>query len=144
MIQTISYGDGQRLAFTEYGDPSGYPILVQHGMIASIEEVELFEVLLSRKVRLVCIARPGYGDSSPYLMENLAEWGELTGCLIRELRIFRFDILGMSSGAPYSYAIGRRFPHLARRIYIFSGTPALYDEAVRAVWPYPLTEGQSL
>ncbi len=144
MTQTLAYGEGQRLAFTEYGDPSGYPILVQHGMIASIEEVELFEVLLSRKVRLVCTARPGYGESSPYRMSSLAEWGELTGCLLRELGIFRFDVLGMSSGAPYSYAIGRRFPHLARHIYIFSGTPALYDEAVRAAWPYPSTEGQSL
>jgi len=144
MIQTLAYGDGQRLAYAEYGDPSGYPILVQHGMIASIEDSHLFEVLLNKKVRLVCTARPGYADSSPHLMANLAEWGDLTAYLLRELMIFRFDILGMSSGAPYSYAIGRRFPHLARHIYIFSGTPALYNEAVRAEWPYPSSENQGL
>jgi pimeloyl-ACP methyl ester carboxylesterase len=144
MIQTLEYADGQWLAYAEYGDTSGFPLLIQHGLIASIEDSHLFQVLLDKKLRLVCAARPGYGASSPYSLENLAEWGELAGCLLRELKIFRFDLLGMSSGAPYAYAIARRFPHLARHVYIFGGTPALYDAAVQAAWPYPSTAGQSL
>jgi pimeloyl-ACP methyl ester carboxylesterase len=50
----------------------------------------------------------------------------------------------MSSGAPYAYAVARRFPHLPRQVYIFSGTPALYDAAVQSAWPYRSTAGQSL
>jgi pimeloyl-ACP methyl ester carboxylesterase len=144
MIQTLEYADGQYLAYAEYGQPAGFPLLVQHGMIASIEDAELFEVLLDKKVRLVCPARPGYGESTPYALASLAHWGELVGYLVRELGLFRFDLLGMSSGAPYSYAVARRFPHLVRHVYIFSGTPALYDAAVQAAWPYPSTANQSL
>lgn len=56
----------------------------------------------------------------------------------------RFDVLGMSSGAPYRYAIGCRFSDQVRNIYIFSGIPALYDEEIFPHWPYPVTREASL
>ena len=132
------YKNGNSLSCAEYGDARGYPILVQHGMIASIEEYHLFDRLIESGTRLVCVARPGYGGSSPYAMRNLAEWGEIVASLVDELELAQFDVLGMSSGAPYGYAIARRLPERVRAVFIFSGTPALYDERVQALWPYPL------
>ena len=70
-------------------------------------------------------------------MQNFAEWGDLVALLIQELKLTQFDVFGMSSGAPYSYSIGHRFPEKARNIYIFSGTPALYDDIVLSYWPFP-------
>ncbi len=138
MEKTIQHKNGNILAYTDVGDKNGFPILAQHGMIASIQDFYLFDRLIRSGTRLISIARPGYGVSSPYVMENMAEWGELVAYLVDELSLPHFDVLGMSSGAPYSYALGYKFPDKARRIFIFSGTPALYDDDIIAHWPYPI------
>ncbi len=140
----MEYKGENYLAYIEYGDRGGYPILIQHGLIASIDDHDLFARLIQSRLRLICVARPGYGESSPYLMESFAEWADIVSPLIDELQLTQFDILGMSSGAPFSYAIGYRFLERVRNIYIFSGIPALYDEIVRSQWPYPVMEHREI
>lgn len=138
MIQTIQYKTGSTLSYTDHGDRNGFPILVQHGMVASIGDIHLFHSLIEAGRRVISIARPGYGASLPYEMGSMAEWGEIVSILVDALQLGQFDVLGMSSGAPYSYAIGHVLPERVRCIYIFSGIPALYDEHVAAHWPHPL------
>lgn len=136
MKHKLTYKNDLQLSYAEYGDAEGYPVLVQHGLIASIEEYDLFARLLQQKVRLICVARPGYGESSPYLLTGYAEWAEIVSLLILELNLQKFDVLGISSGAPYAYSIGYRFPDQVGSIFILSGMPALYDEIVLSHWPY--------
>lgn len=138
MEQMVKYGCNNQLAYAEYGNKGGYPILVQHGLIASIKDHHLFHRLIAKGAHLICAARPGYGDSSPYTLNNISEWGDLVSILVSELNIAQFDVLGISSGAPYSYAIGFKLPELVRTIHIFSGIPALYDTEVCTLWPHPL------
>jgi pimeloyl-ACP methyl ester carboxylesterase len=140
----LEYKNGNALSYADYGDRDGYPILVQHGMIASISEYHLFDRLIEAGKRIICPARPGYGQSTPYQMANLAEWGEIVAVLVDELGLTQCDVLGMSSGAPYSYAIGYQIPDKVCDIYIFSGTPALYDDKVQAYWPYLIIKGASM
>ena len=144
MTQIIRYQNGNSLSYSEYGDGKGYPILVQHGMMASIRDYHLFDSLIEAKKRVICIARPGYGESTPYQMENIAEWGKIVSVLVDILGLSQFDILGISSGAPYSYSIGYTLQDKVRRIFIFSGTPALYDDRVLALWPYPIKKNASI
>jgi pimeloyl-ACP methyl ester carboxylesterase len=144
MANVLEYKGGNLLAYAEHGDPHGYPILVQHGLIASIRDVHLFGRLVEAGARLVLIARPGYGESPPYGMKDLAEWGEIVAALVDALGLSRFDVLGISSGAPYSYAIGFALPGKVRYVYILSGTPALYDQQIQALWPYPIDRNASI
>jgi pimeloyl-ACP methyl ester carboxylesterase len=136
MTHIVQYKNDYSLSYTEYGDPSGYPVLIQHGLIASIQPTHLFDRLLKLGTRLICIARPGYGDSSPYILKNIGEWADIVSVLIDHLELAQFDILGMSSGAPYSYAIGCKFPAKVRNIFILSGIPAMYADEVLAFWPW--------
>lgn len=142
--QTFRYKEEYHFSYTEFGDQNGYPILIQHGLIASINDYPLFRRLINAGNRLVCVARPGYGESSSYRMRNIAEWGEIVAILVAELHLTQFDVLGMSSGAPYSYAVAYRLPEKVRKIFIFSGTPALYDERVLSFWPYEVNRNASL
>jgi pimeloyl-ACP methyl ester carboxylesterase len=144
MNNIVRYKDGNALSYSEYGDMNGYPILVQHGMIASINDYHLFDSLIEAKKRLICIARPGYGESSPYQMESIAEWGKIVSVLVDNLGLTRFDVLGISSGAPYSYSIGHKLQDRIRNIYIISGTPALFDDCVLELWPYPIKKNASI
>jgi pimeloyl-ACP methyl ester carboxylesterase len=132
------------LSFAEYGHKNGYPILIQHGLIASITDSSIFEQLIKLGAHLICIARPGYGQSSPYEMKNIAEWAEIVSVLIDELKLSHFDVLGISSGAPYSYSIGYKFPDKVRNLYILSGIPALYNQEVLSLWPYPVQKHASI
>ena len=144
MKHILEYKNSNSLSYVDYGDRDGCPILVQHGLIASISEYHLFDRLIEAEKRVICPARPGYGQSTPYQMANMAEWGEIVSVLADALGIKKCDVLGISSGAPYSYAIGYQIPDKIRNIYIFSGTPALYDEKVLAYWPYPISKGASI
>jgi pimeloyl-ACP methyl ester carboxylesterase len=144
MKRSIRYKNGSSLSYADFGDQQGYPILIQHGLIASINDYQLFDRLIEAGMRLIGIARPGYGESSPYRMNNLAEWGDIVAALVAELGLSRFDILGISSGAPYSYAIGYRLPDKTRNIFILSGIPALYDDDILASWPYGVKKNASL
>lgn len=138
MNASVEYGSNSRLAFSDVGDQAGRPILVQHGLIASIHDSHLFQRLTTAGRRVISIARPGYGESSPHVMGSLAEWGAIVGSLVDALQLTSFDVLGLSSGAPYSYAIANHLPDRTRKVFIFSGTPALFDEQVLALWPYPV------
>jgi pimeloyl-ACP methyl ester carboxylesterase len=138
------YKNGNFLSYAESGDPNGDPILIQHGLIASINDHHLFERLIGTGARLISVARPGYGESSPYVMKNIGEWGDIISVLVDELGLAQFDVLGISSGATYSYAIGYKLPDQARNLFILSGTPALYDENVRSFWPYPIQRNASI
>ena len=144
MQQKIMLEGRCHLSYAEYGDRTGYPILVQHGLIASIEDHDLFDQLIRSHARLICIARPGYGESSPIALESFASWAELLSPLMRELGIARFDVLAMSSGAPYGYSIACRFLDRVRNLYIFSGIPALYDTVVLSHWPYKMKKDATL
>lgn len=144
MRKNALYKNGNSLSYAEYGDQNGYPILIQHGLIASINDHHLFKCLLETGARLISIARPGYGESSPYAMKNIGEWANIVSVLVDELGLSQFDVLGISSGAPYSYAIGYKFPDRARNLFILSGTPALYDETVLSLWPYPVNKNANI
>jgi pimeloyl-ACP methyl ester carboxylesterase len=135
---------GRTLSYADFGDPDGFPVLIQHGLIASIKDEHLFQRLADLGLRLISAARPGYGESAPYEMENIAEWGTIVSVIVNELALTRFDILGISSGAPYSYAIGYWYPERVRNIFILSGTPALFDARVLSHWPYPITPHASI
>jgi pimeloyl-ACP methyl ester carboxylesterase len=144
MKQTVRYKNEYSLSYAEYGDKSGYPILIQHGLIASITDDHLFDRLIRLGTRLICIARPGYGESSPCIMNNIAEWADIVSVLIDNLELSHFDLLGMSSGAPYSYSIGYKFPDKVRNIFIFSGIPAMYDEEILSFWPFEVNKHASM
>lgn len=143
-MQTLRIAPDHKLSYTEFGKPNGYPILVQHGLIASIKDGDLFEQLTSAGARVICIARPGYGESSAYEMHSVGEWGEMINELVSHLKLTQFDVLGISSGAPYSYAIGCALPESTRNIFIFSGIPAMYDDGVIAHWPFPVQKNAAV
>lgn len=138
------YDNYYPLSYVETGDPMGFPILIQHGMVASILDQYLFEHLIQAGCRLISIARPGYGESSPFEMKTIGEWGKIVSCLVEELNLVEFDVFGISSGAPYAYSIANALPRCVRNVYILSGIPALYDDRVASAWPYPVNRNASI
>ncbi|MDR2516692.1 MAG: hypothetical protein LBC88_04840 [Spirochaetaceae bacterium] len=138
MIQFFVYNGKEKLAYNDFGNDRGFPILVQHGAIASIKDIDLFEKL-EPYARIIYIARPGYGESSPVILRNMLEYGIIVSKLAEYLALDEFDVLSISAGAPYGYAAAKACPEKTRNIYVYSGVPALYDAEVQKDWPVPVS-----
>lgn len=137
MIRKFRFNGENVLVYNDFGKENGFPILVQHGTMASIKDIGFFTDL-GEVARVICIARPGYGESSPYILKNILEYGEIIRRLVEELDIDKFDVLCPSAGAIYGYAVAKACSDRIRNIFVYSGTPALYDDEVRKNWPYPI------
>ena len=135
MIKKVHCDNGCKLAYKVYGDKEGYPVLTHHGLVGSIIQPNLEEELVGLGIRMINIARPGYGESSVCKMESYADWARMIKPLIAELELSKFDVLGMSAGAPYCYALGALMPDKVQRIFIYSGLPALCETDVMNAYP---------
>ncbi len=68
-------------------------------------------------------------------MTSIAEWAEILLPVCDALGYESFSVLGISAGAPYSYAIAARAPQRVRAVAIASGLGQVNDDAVLAHYP---------
>jgi pimeloyl-ACP methyl ester carboxylesterase len=84
--------DGRILAYAQYGDPEGRPVLFLHGVPGSrlwLDE----DVTRSLKVRLVTVDRPGDGRFDLHRGGSLLTWAEDVEALADELGQERFGVV---------------------------------------------------
>ena len=105
----FSLPDGRDLAWAEYGDPDGAPVLFIDGTPGSRLAHPDLEALAG--VRLITVDRPGYGLSTPARRPTLFGVADAVAALMNSLHVERFGVIGFSGGAPYAMACGARFPH---------------------------------
>ncbi|MFC6736107.1 alpha/beta fold hydrolase, partial [Halolamina salina] len=80
---TCSTAENRQLAYAEYGDPDGVPVLFLHGTPGSRRLGELFaDDAEERGVRLLAPDRPGYGRSEPWLDRSVADAGTAVADLV--------------------------------------------------------------
>lgn len=109
---TILLPDARRLAYAEYGDVTGTPVMVFHGLPGSrlcwgqLPGDPLFPL----HVRVIAPDRPGYGRSDPSPGRNLLSWANDVAALADALALQRFAVLGISGGGPGALACAWRMP----------------------------------
>ncbi|MGD9894070.1 MAG: alpha/beta fold hydrolase [Dehalococcoidia bacterium] len=103
--QTIATPDGRTLAYFEVGDPHGPLVLHNHGGPSSRLEARLFaDAAAKHRLRLICVDRPGIGQSSPQKARGYAGWaGDLTA-IADALGYHEFGVTGWSEGGPWALA----------------------------------------
>jgi pimeloyl-ACP methyl ester carboxylesterase len=123
----ISLPDGRLLAYAEYGDPAGYPLIWCHGNPGSRREADMLEPTLLQRahVRAIVPDRPGIGLSTWRAQRKITEWPTDLAALTAALKIERFALMGLSGGAVYALACARVMPHRITRTVIVSGVGPL-------------------
>jgi pimeloyl-ACP methyl ester carboxylesterase len=120
--------NGERIAFSEYGDPSGAPVIFCHGWPSSrIMAQFIHDAARDLKVRIVSPDRPGIADSTFVLNRKVLDWPPLVSELADFLSLERFRVLGISGGAPYAYALAWALPERVRAIAVASGAPDIAE-----------------
>ncbi len=75
--EVVTTGDGRQLAYLEVGDPHGPLVLHNHGGPSSRLEARLFaDSAATNGLRLVCVDRPGMGQSSAQKARSYAGWAD--------------------------------------------------------------------
>lgn len=118
---SIQLGDGRRLAFAEYGNPVGKPVLLMHGAPGSrLEHHPDLKLLDELHVRLIVPDRPDYGGSDPVANRTLLSWADDVAALMDHLELSTAAMLGFSGGGPYAMACASRMPERVSRLGLAS------------------------
>jgi len=113
---------GAVLAFEEYGDPSGVPVIFCHGWPSSRTMAQLTDdAARGLGIRIISPDRPGISGSSLQGNRKLSDWPALVERLVDFLGLNDFRILAISGGAPYAYATAIAIPERVRAIAIVGG-----------------------
>ena len=124
----IQLPDGAVVAFEEYGDPNGVPVIFCHGWPSSRSMARLTdEPARELGIRIVSIDRPGIRDSSFQPDRKLSDWPRLLEQVVERLDLPEFGMLAISGGAPYAYATAVAMPERVRAIAIVGGAPPIAE-----------------
>ncbi len=118
----VTLQGGAVVAFQEYGDPNGVPVIFCHGWPSSCTMAQLTDDPgRELGVRIISPDRPGISGSSLQPDRKLADWPRVIEGVLDHLRIGEFRALAISGGAPYAYATGATMPERVRAIAIVCG-----------------------
>ena len=120
--------NGAVIAFEQYGDASGVPVIFCHGWPSSRTMARLTdEPARGLGIRIISPDRPGISGSSLQPNRKLSDWPRVVQRLANHLGIGEFRMLAISGGAPYAYATARAMPERVRAIAIISGAVPIVD-----------------
>jgi pimeloyl-ACP methyl ester carboxylesterase len=118
----ITLRDGRRLAYAEYGDPQGRPLLYFHGFPSSRLEAALTdEAAAGLGIRAIAPDRPGIGLSDFQPGRRIGDWPAAVAELADALGLGRFAVLGVSGGGPYALACAAKIPERLAAVGIVGG-----------------------
>jgi pimeloyl-ACP methyl ester carboxylesterase len=102
---TVTTQDGRTLACIEVGDPHGPLVIHNHGGPSSRLEARLFAASASANgLRLICVDRPGIGQSSPQNIRTYSGWADDLTTIADALGCREFGVTGWSEGGPWALA----------------------------------------
>ncbi|MDA1004205.1 MAG: alpha/beta hydrolase, partial [Chloroflexi bacterium] len=141
----ITLADGRRLAYAEYGAPTGVPVFVFPGtpgshLLSSVAE----QPALARGVRIIAPDRPGIGRSDDQPGRRFSDWPADVAQLADALGCERFAVVGISGGGPYALSCASALPARVTIAGIVS-SPAPFDvPGMLDGMPPPLRAGWAL
>jgi pimeloyl-ACP methyl ester carboxylesterase len=128
----VTLADGRDLAFAEFGDPGGLPVVWLHGTPGSCRQVApaASAAASALGVRIIGVARPGAGDSTPARYRNVASIADDIEQLVDRFGVGRFAVVGLSGGGPYTLALGARLTDRVAGLGVLGGVaPTVGEDA---------------
>ncbi len=119
---------GGHLAWDEYGDPLGSPVIFCHGWPSSRSMAQLLDSAARELgVRIISPDRPGISGSAFQGGRKLLDWPGVICEFTEQLGLEKFRLFAISGGAPYAYVTAWAFPDRVETIAIVSGAPPIAE-----------------
>lgn len=138
-VKHIQLSDQRKLAYAEYGDPVGEPLIYFHGGQESrLSAAFLDTVAREMGIRIIAPDRPGIGYSDPKANRNFADYALDMEELCDQLHLDSVYLLALSGGAPHLLACALHFPERINGASIVAGaSPLNYKGSKKGMW-FPL------
>ncbi len=121
---------GGHIAYDEYGDPHGTPVIFCHGWPSSRSMAQLTDTAARElKLRIISPDRPGIHGSALQPGRTLLDWPAVIEALVKHLHLPSFRLLAVSGGAPYALVTAWRMQERVDGIAIVSGAPPIAELA---------------
>jgi pimeloyl-ACP methyl ester carboxylesterase len=123
-FREVRLRDGRSLAYAEFGNPGGRPIIHCHGAPSSrVEGDLLFDSAAAAElgVRIIIPDRPGMGRSDFKPGRRIVDWPSDVLELADDLGLEKFAVLGESGGSPYACACAALIPGRVRALGLLNG-----------------------
>ena len=128
--------DGRTVAFAEYGDAQGTPVVFFQGTPSSRFMHPPEDITRELKARLIVVDRPGFGGSDASPGRTLLDWPRDVAALLDHLGIGNFAVTGVSGGGPYVLATAYCLPERVRGVSVCGGSgPLELPQALRGAAP---------
>jgi pimeloyl-ACP methyl ester carboxylesterase len=131
---SVRLRDGRRLGFAEFGPATGRPVLWFHGTPGARRQIapEARRLAHEQSVRIVCVERPGIGESTPHAYRAVVDFARDVEQLCTALALDRFAVVGLSGGGPYALACAHEMPERVAVVAVLGGVvPAVGRDAAR-------------
>lgn len=126
--QHVRLPDGIDLAYVQWGDPHGMPVVLIHGYTDSALDWVPMVPYLPRHWRLIMPDLRGFGSSSkPACCYNLVDFAYDIKLLLDKLHIQRADIVGFSLGSMVAQRFAETWPASTGRVVLISSTGATHS-----------------
>ena len=126
MAEGVATSDGRDLTYLEVGDLDGPLVLHNHGGPSSRLEAHLLaDAAAKNRLRLICVDRPGMGQSSPQKPRTYAGWADDLVTIADALGYHEFGVTGWSEGGPWALAAAA-YIDPARLRHVTSIAPGSY------------------
>ena len=108
----VRVGGRRTLGYAEFGDPDGRLVLWHHGTPGGRRQIPLKGRRAAERLglRLVCVERPGVGDSTNHRYRCIREWAADAAKVVDHLGHDDFATVGLSGGGPYALACAHELP----------------------------------
>jgi len=131
--QTLSLPDGRTLAYAEWGDPGGRPVVTCHGTPGCrLNRHPNQELVRSTGARVIAFDRPGYGQSTRLRCRSVVDVVDDVARLADHLGLDEFAVAGGSGGGPHALAVAALLSERVTRVACIVGV-APYD-VLRDEW----------
>lgn len=130
---SVTLRDGRTLAYEQYGDPEGVPVLSCHGGLLCRLDVEPADASARELgVRIVSPDRPGVGRSDRHPDTGAADFAADAEELLDALGIERLGVMGWSAGGQYALGVASRLGDRVTHTAVLAGCVPLDDASRRS------------
>jgi len=126
-----TFDTGRRIAYTEYGDPAGDPVVFLHGTPGSRLLASAFDsAAATAGVRLLAFDRPGFGGSDPWPARSISDAGRVVTAVLDDAALDTAALVAFSGGSQPAVATAATHGDRVSAVDIVSGaTPPSVSEA---------------
>ena len=120
----LKLSNGRVVSYLDMGPVDGFPVMYFHSINSSrFELLNLQSLFVEHGIRLICMDRTGYGESTYDPKDSYAEYSHDIRLFMDALELDRVGLLSCSAGSPHALSFAEHYPERVTQVHCTSAVP---------------------